>query len=152
MRATLVTIADTDETARTLDLYLRSSLGEDTDSYFMTYRRTLLSGTLVRRMDLLILELLARDNEGYRAEGIFGAEKWAMSRKRVLIVSGAARSDSIDCPGYWDLAAQDLLSERIRRLIDAPPIRIADLAGLKKQFSRYCRPAVDFHRRDYIVD
>ncbi len=152
MKATLVTIADTDKTARTLDLYLRSSLGEGTDSYFMTYRRILLSGTLVRRMDLLILELLARDNEGYRAEGIFGAEKWASSGKRALIVSGSAQSDTIDCLGYWDLAAQDLLSERVRHLLHAPPTRIVDLADLKERFGRYCRPAVDFDRRDYIVD
>lgn len=147
MKATLVTIADAEETARTLDIYLRSSLRDGIDSYFMTYSRTLLSGTLVRQMDLLILELLARDNAGYRAAAIFGAEKWVPLGKRVLIISGAAQSDTVNSPAYWDLAAADSLCERIQRLLDSPPIHVADLVKLKDRFRKYCRPAVDYHRR-----
>nr|VFJ43312.1 MAG: hypothetical protein BECKFM1743A_GA0114220_1000720 [Candidatus Kentron sp. FM]VFJ43944.1 MAG: hypothetical protein BECKFM1743C_GA0114222_100071 [Candidatus Kentron sp. FM]VFK06047.1 MAG: hypothetical protein BECKFM1743B_GA0114221_1000920 [Candidatus Kentron sp. FM] len=145
MNGTFVIIADTARTAQTIELYLRLSLGEKIESYFMTYRRTLLSPPLVRRMDLLILELLTRDDEGYRAEGIFSAQRWMRSGRRALIVSGAGQSDSLDCLNYWDLAAPDLLHERILRLLDTPPARLADLTVLKDRFGKYCRPAVDLH-------
>lgn len=148
MNKTLVTIADTADMARVIDRYLRASLGERIESYFMTYRRTLLSGSLVKHTDFFILELLTQDDAGYRAEGIFTAEKWMNSGKRVLIVSGTGQSDAIDCPNYWDLAAPDPLSDRILTLLDTPPAASTDLTLLRQRFGHYCRPAVDLHGKN----
>jgi len=115
------------------------------ESYFMTYGRSLLSGTLVNQTDLFLLELLRRDDIGYRAEGIFTAEKMIVSGKRSLIISGSAHSDTVNSLIYWDLAASESLHERIENLLKIPPLPRRNLDHLKKAFHEYCRPATNHH-------
>jgi hypothetical protein len=146
MTTCIVSIADTEEMARTLDRYLRCHFGSRIESYFMTYGRNLLSGSLLRQTDLFILELLRRDDIGYRAEGIFAAEKWVPIGKRVLIVSGAAKLAAAELSSYWDLATLESLHERVQRLLERPPVPVRDFVRLKGSFKEYCRPAVDHHR------
>jgi len=151
MTACIVSIADTNEMARSLDRYLTCFFGSRIESYFMTYGRNLLSGSLLRQTDLFILELLRRDDIGYRAEGIFAAEKWAPIGKRVLIVSGAAHSAAGEHSLYWDLAAPESLHERVQQLLNRPPASLGDVVRLRELFKEYCRPAVDHHRRQNQV-
>ena len=146
MKAYIVAIADTDEMARTLDRYLRCCFGGDrVESYFMTYGRNLLSGSMFRQADLFLLELFRRDYIGYRAEAIPVAEKWISASKRVLIFSGSALSDTVRSRAYWDLSASEPLHERIQHLLDSPTTPVLDFARLRVVFGAYCRPAVDHH-------
>lgn len=146
MSACIVTIADTEELARTLDRYVHCFLGSDIESYFMTYNRNLLSGRLLRQADLFILELLRHDDIGYRAEALFAAEKWLPIGKRVLIVSCAASSDHLNIPLFWDLSARESLHARITRVLLEPVPALAQLDGLRVAYKEYCRPAIDYHK------
>jgi hypothetical protein len=145
MRACIVTITDTDALARSLDRYFRCFFGSRIESYFMTYRQTLLSGALLRNTDLFVLEMLTHDDIGFRAEGIFAAEKWACIGKKVLVISGSAQSDILNSRAYWDLSAPDPLHTRIQWMLDNPPLSTKDFSKLRKTFGEYCRPAVDHH-------
>lgn len=145
MRATVVSIADTEEMARTLDRYLRCFLGSRIESYFMTYEQRLLSGNLFRQADAFILELFRRDNIGYRAEAVPVAEKWASSGKRVLIVSGAAEASTVGSPSYWDLGSSDSLHDRITSLLESPVPTLRSFHGVRQVFADYCRPPVSHH-------
>lgn len=147
MKPTIVSITDSEETARALNLYVLAVMADRVDSYFMTYHRTLLSGTLIRQTDLFIVELFATDSVGPRAEGIFAAEKWISLGKRALVVSGAAYSQDIKSPLYWDLAASDELKDRITVVLDSPLARPSELDSAKARFRKYCRPAVDPHMK-----
>jgi hypothetical protein len=111
----------------------------------MTYSRSLLSGALLRRTDLFILELFRQDDVGFRAEAIFATEKWLSAGRRVLIVSGAAVSKNLNCALYWDLSAPDELRERISRVLREPPALISEIDPLRATFGTYCRPAIDRH-------
>lgn len=146
MTACIVTIADTEELARTLDCYAHCFLGPDIESYFMTYTHNLLSGHLLRQADLFILELLRRDDIGYRAEAIFAAEKWLPIGKRVLIVSGTASSAHLNIPLYWDLSAHESLHARITRVLMEPVPAMTQLDGLRVAYKEYCRPAINHHK------
>ena len=141
----IVTITNTDELARSLDRYLQCFLATGIESYYMTYRNSALSGPMVRNADLFILELLRRDDIGYRAEAIPVAEKFSAAAKRVLIVSGAAQATVVNSPAYWDLAALDPLHQRVRGLLGQPPLSPLDMAHMREVFREYCRPAVDHH-------
>jgi len=145
MKATIVSITDTEETAKVLDTYFSTLMAETVVSYFMTYRRTLLSGTLVRQADLFVVELFSLDAIGPRAEGIFAGEKWLSLGKRAIIVSGAACADGIQSLLYWDLASKDGLHDRIMTVLAAPVTGPSALASLRAHFSKYCRPAEDPH-------
>lgn len=145
MTSCLVTIANTDEMARSIDRYLRCFLEGRIDSFFMTYDRTLLSGPLFRQADLFVLELLRRDQLGYRAEAIPVATKWASAGKRVLVISTMAQGDVVDSPFFWDLASHDLLHERVKELLENPPLRPDLLRPLESAFKAYCRPAPSGH-------
>lgn len=146
MRACIVSIADTEEMARTLDRYLHCFLADRIDSYFTTYGQHLLSGSLFRQTDLFILELLRRDDIGYRAEAIPVAEKWSSVGKRVLIISAAVEADIVNNLCYWDLAAPEALYERVQQLLNSPPAADRDFSRLKEVFKEYCRSAVDYHK------
>ena len=117
MTICIISITDTDELARSLNRYFKCFLGPRIESYFMTYERNLLSGSLLRQADLIVLELLRRDDIGFRAEGLYAAEKWVQIGKRILIVSGTTQSDIIDNPAYWDLAAANQLHLKIQWLL-----------------------------------
>jgi len=145
MRHTVISIADSEETAKAINLHLVVVMGERVDSYFMTYHRMLLSGTLVRQADLFLMELFTTDNLGPRAEGIFAAEKWISLGKRALIVSGAAIAQDIQSPLYWDLAASDELRDRIVSVLESPLSRLSDLDSVRERFRKYYRPAIDPH-------
>ncbi|MDH4317450.1 MAG: hypothetical protein OEV64_03590 [Desulfobulbaceae bacterium] len=145
MKVSIVTITDTEDTARAFDLYVRIMLPQKAESSFMTYRRSLLSRTLVLRADIFVLELFSMDNLGPRAEGIITAEKWLSLGKRALVVSGEACSDIIQCPLYWDLAAKDDLKDRIMALAEAPLSLPSELNTLRTYFSKFYRRAEDPH-------
>ena len=145
MKFIAVSIADTQEMARTLDRYLHCFFDPNIESYFMTYEQRLLSGSLFRKTDLFLLELLRRDNIGYRAEAIPAAEKWAAAGKRVLIISGAAKASRVNSTFYWDLASADSLHERITTLLDSPVPGSQVYNGLKQVFAEYSRPAASHH-------
>jgi hypothetical protein len=147
MRASIVFITETEDTAKALDLYARMMLAEKDESSFMTYRRALLSGTLVRQADIFVLELFSMDSLGPRAEGIFTAEKWLSLGKRSLVVSGEACSDTIQNSLYWDLAARDDLKDRIMAVLAAPLARPSDLTTLRAYFSKYYRHSEDPHQK-----
>jgi len=147
MSVCVVTITDAEELARVVDSYLRCLFGSEVESYFMTYSRSLLSGSLLRKTDLFILELLRRDDLGYRAEALFAAEKWAPLGKRVLVVSGGTSSGDVGSPAYWDMAASDTLCERIRNCLHAPPASAQDIQRMRTRFVAWCRPAADHHGR-----
>jgi len=146
MRQTIITIADDEATAKALHLYIVTTMEERVDSYFMTYHRTLLSGTLVRQADLFLMELFTTDTVGLRAEGIFAAEKWISLGKRALIVSGSALAQNIQSPIYWDLAASDELRGRITSVLESPLSLPSDLDSVRERFRNYYRPAIDPHR------
>lgn len=145
MKWQLVSITDSEDLARLMDSYLRFFLGTSVDSIFMTYGRSLLSGTLIRQVDLFILELLRGDDIGYRAEGIFTAEKWLEAGKRVLIVSGDVLSAEMESPSYWDLSATDPLADRVHRLLNTPVPPVSALGVLRRAYAQYCRPLCDRH-------
>jgi hypothetical protein len=146
MKSTIVSIAEREETAKVLNRYLLAVFADHVDSFFMTYHRTLLSGTLIRQTDLFIVELFETDNVGPRAEGIFAAEKLISLGKRTIIVSGAACSESIRSPLYWDLGDPEELKDRILAAIETPLSHASDLNPVKAHFRRYCRPPEDPHQ------
>ena len=145
MMATIVSIVNTEEMARTLDRYLCCFLGQRIDSYFMTYEQRLLSGSLFRQTDLFVLELFRRDDIGYRAEAIPVAEKWASAGKRVLIVSGSAKAETVGSTSYWDLGSSDTLHERILSLLESPPASPSVFHAIRLVFADYCRPPKSYH-------
>lgn len=151
MNACIVTIADSEEMARTLDRYIRCFLGQSTESYFMTYEHNLLSGTLFRQADLFVLELLRKDDLGYRAEALFASEKWLPLGKKVLIVSGSAYSSHLDSSLYWDLSSAEPLSERLEHILREPVPSAEQLDSLKIAFQKHYRPAVNYHKRKTAV-
>ena len=149
MKTNIAIIADTDEVARAMDLYVRSFLKDKgVESYFTTYEVGLPPG-LFRQTDLFILELLRHDSIGYRAEAIPVAEKLALAGKKTLIVSGAVEADKAASISYWDLSlvVSEPLHERIKLLLKNPPATVNDFNCLKTIFQYYCRPPVNHHRR-----
>lgn len=147
MKATAVVIADSAETARAIDIYVRTAMSDAVETCYMTYRRPLLSGTLVRHADIFIVELFSMDSIGLRAEGILTAEKWLSFGKRALIVSGSARADTFTNPLFWDLAAKDQLRDRILSVLAVPAATPRALSLMKEYYRQYCRPAEDPHTR-----
>lgn len=145
MSALIVTITDTDELAQAIDRYLRTLLKDHVDVCYMTYENSRLSGQLVRQADMFLLELFRRDAFGYRAEGLYVAERFATNNKRVLLFSGDIKAGQVESEYYWDLASLDSLFLRVERLLAAPrPVaaRFGDIAGI---FNEFCRPALDSH-------
>ncbi len=147
MSSVIVSVTERLETAKTLDLYIRSTMPDRVVSYFMTYQGELLSGSLIRQADLFVVELFASDAIGPYTEGLFAAEKWLSLKKRALIVSGNACADQIKNQLYWDLAAADDLCNRIDAVIRSSPFPPSALESVRKNYSRYCRPAQDPHHQ-----
>jgi hypothetical protein len=147
MKSTAIVIADSEETARAIDIYMKAVMADTIEAYFMTYHHPLLSGALVRQADIFIVELFSMDNIGQRAEGLLTAEKWLSLGKRALIVSGMGCADAVANPLYWDLAAADQLGDRIFAVLAAPVADQAILRPMKARFRQYCRPAKDPHHR-----
>ena len=147
MRTTIVSITDSEETSRALDVYFNTCMAATVESCFMTYRCSLLSGTLVRQADIFVMDMFSTDGTGPRAEGIFAAAKWLSLGKRALVISGAACADSIQDSLYWDLASEDKLTDRVLSILANPVPPPSALAPLRAHFGKYCRPAEDPHNR-----
>ncbi len=146
MNASIVIITGTQTLSAAVKCYLESAWEPKRGCVAWTYGRDGISGVLHRAADLLILSILGRDDVGYRAEGLATAEKMAASRRGVLLISGCAVADRLACLYSWDLAAADTLSERVGKLLTAPPPVPSDSAVLREHFQAYMRPAVDRHR------
>jgi hypothetical protein len=149
MKAYIVTITDSIELSRSIDRYLRYSLGPDVDTYYMTYDRgsVLLTGELYRRADLFILGLMRRYAGSLRAEGVPVAEALWRAGKRALVVSGYYRAHEIECTTYWDLGSAESFVERIRSLTgtrsEAFESSVRVLSGV---FASYLDHAAHRHR------
>ena len=145
MKSCIVSICNTSELAMAVDHYCLQFLDSVIESYHFTFNERKLSQRLIRQTDLFILELLAHDDVGYYAAAIPVAEKWLKTGKKVLIVSGAAKSMLVDVIWYWDLGAKDPLYERIARLLETPLPHPGVFAPLREIFSAYCRKPVTLH-------
>jgi hypothetical protein len=140
----IVSIADSEATARLLDACVQDATEHRAESFYMTYSHSLLSGSLLQQTGLFVLELLRRDDAGFRAEALFVAPRLLQIGKRVLIVSGTART-GIDMPLFWDLASPDALLDRIRLILNSPVATPDQIEPLMQAFASYCRPSVDYH-------
>lgn len=145
MSVNIVLITDTDALAQAIDRYLRCFLPTHNEVFFMTYHHSLLDGQLFGQTDLFVLELLRHDALGFRAEALPIAGKWANTGKKVLIISGAAKSKSIETPCYWDFSAADPLHKRIEYLLQRYPCHQREFQPVRKAFAQYCRPAPSGH-------
>jgi hypothetical protein len=84
-----------------------------------TYDRfsSLLSPRLLQDNDLAVLELWRRYPGGLRAEGLAVAETLARLQLRALVVSPLAFALNPPVAGYWDLATEVSLPDRIEALL-----------------------------------
>jgi len=146
MRRIIVSITEQADTAKAIDSYIRSTMNDHIDSYYMTYCGELLSGALIRQADLFVIELFATDSVGPYTEGLHAAVKWISLGKRALIVSGSAIAEKIESPLYWDLASRDTLKSRMISVLESPTPSPSALDTVKKHFHRYYRKAEDPHR------
>jgi len=108
--------------------------------------RGILTPKLIRNTDLFVLELWRTYSTGLRAEGLVVWEELRRQHALSLIVSPLAVGSETDTPFYWDLASENDLEERCRRLLGGgfrvPSMGSAEQKKLKSLLRDYlAKPA-----------
>jgi hypothetical protein len=116
-----------------------------------TYDRfsALLSPRLLQDNDLAVLELWRRYPGGLRAEGLAVAETLARLQLRALVVSPLALALKQPVAGYWDLATEVSLPDRIEALLrsDQLPAQVLP-EEIKQPLAAFLKaPDGHFHSR-----
>lgn len=96
----------------------------------------LLRPDTLKECDLVVAELFRTYDHGTRAEGVILAERFH-GQPPFLIIAPRYRSHEIDCPGYWDVAAEDSLLNRIRSILKNPLAAQQNFERLQAAMSRY---------------
>lgn len=92
---------------------------------------------LVAEADLFILELLWRFPGGVQAQGINIARRLLQKKKAFLIISSFCMSQSLSCLSYWDMEAEDSITERLDKIIHIPVSFHQELDNIAQIFSKY---------------
>jgi hypothetical protein len=117
--ARLLIVGDTPLFNQTISCLLSNRTSASWSIRQTTYDRfpALLSPRLLHDNDLAVLELWRRYPGGLRAEGLAVAETLARLQLRALVVSPLAVALNPPVAGYWDLATEVSLPDRIEALL-----------------------------------
>jgi len=121
-----------------LRVAVETATDQNTRVTSITYKESiaLLTPQQFRESDLVVLELFRDYPGGQRAEGVTLAERW-LHKTPFLVVSPLFLANRIRCPGYWDVAAEDSIVERIRQNLGNPRLCGENFRDFKTLFSRY---------------
>lgn len=117
--ARLLIVGDTPLFNQTISRLLSARTSASWSIRQTTYDRfsSLLSPRLLQDNDLVVLELWRRYPGGLRAEGLAVAKTMARLQLRALVVSPLALALNPPVAGYWDLATEVSLPDRIDALL-----------------------------------
>jgi hypothetical protein len=138
MAQSLLILTNTPALGLALRHSARHALGDDISLASMTYQESiaLLTPRRIQETDMFILDLFRDYPGGLRAEGVVLAQRW-LPRTPCLIVSPLYLAHELQCPAYWDVAAEDSLIARIRQIRDAPFLCRRNFERLTQRFERY---------------
>lgn len=140
MSDSILILTNTKALGSALMLAAKAAVKDKRAIFAMTYQESiaLLTPQRIRETGFFILDLFRDYPGGSRAEGVVLARRW-MPRTPCLIVSPLYLSRQIDCPGYWDVEANDTLPERISHILINPYLPAQGLEKVEKCFSNYLK-------------
>ncbi len=140
MPDSILILTNTKALGSALMLAAKAAVKDERAIFAMTYQESiaLLTPQRIRETGFFILDLFRDYPGGSRAEGIVLARRW-MPRTPCLIVSPLYLSRQIDCPGYWDVEANDTLPERISHILVNPHLCRRGLNELERLFSTHLK-------------
>ncbi len=138
MSDSILILTNTKALGSALMLAAKAAVNDERPIFAMTYQESiaLLTTQRIRETGFFILDLFRNYPGGQRAEGIVLAKRW-MPRIPFLVVSPLYLSAKLGCPGYWDVSADDPLTERMRQISFDPQICIRGFEKLEQSFSGY---------------
>lgn len=130
MTPSILLIADRVELIKSLESAISPGINARFSSFLWQQSTVFLKPGLVHSSSLVVAELFRTYVQGQRAEAIAFAERW-QGITPVLIVAPSYWGHQIECPGYWDVAASDDISQRVKFLLKHPETSARNLDKLK---------------------